>query len=72
MPSLSLELPLYPLTVRWSPSESEVFQDENEVECNLEEFDSENGRNNDAVFDNLGRSVRLRVQSLEIIECTLK
>jgi hypothetical protein len=72
MTSPPLEQPLYPLTVRWPSSESEVFQNENDVECNLEEFDSENVKNNAAVFDSLGRPVRLRVQALEIIKCTLK
>ena len=71
MSSPPLDHPIYPLTVRWSSSESEVFQNENDIECNLEDFDSEKKRNNAAVFDSLGRPVRLRVQALEVIECTL-
>ena len=68
----SLGQPLYPLTIRWPTSESEVFQTESDVECNLEEFDSERVSSNAPVFDSLGRPVRLKVRALEIIECELK
>jgi hypothetical protein len=64
--------PLFPLTVQWSSSEAEVFQDANDIECNLEDFDSENKRSSVSVKDSLGRPVRLKVEALEVIECSLK
>jgi hypothetical protein len=64
--------PVYPITVRWPDDVPDVYDNPNDLACNLEWFDSEDPAEPIEVVDGLGRPVRLEVEKLEIIACELK
>lgn len=65
MPTTS-EQPVFPLTVRFSDGKRVVVEDRFDAECNLEWLDSDDPEDPVEVLDGQGRSVRLRIEGLEI------
>lgn len=58
--------PTFPITIDWLKSrEIEHFNSMAELECNLEDFDSENGEA--IATDANGKRVRLRIELLNVI-----
>ncbi len=62
------ELPLY---VKFDDGEEWILNTVEEIECNLEWFDTDDGDKSAEVFDNQGRSVRLKVEGLQLFVCEL-
>lgn len=60
------ERPVFPLTVRFPDGETVVVEDRLDAECNLEWLDSDDPDDPVEVLDAQGRSVRLRIEGLEI------
>ena len=58
---------VFPISIRFQDGEVEEFQNREDLELNLEYFDSEKATDC-AVTDKLGRRVRLKVHALEIKE----
>lgn len=61
---------VFPISIRFEDGEVEEFQDREDLELDLEYFDSEKARDCE-VTDKLGRPVRLKVHALEIKELSL-
>ncbi len=65
--------PKFPIRIEYSDgTESEIFDNEVELACTLEWFDSDDDDYHAKVIDAKNRSVRLVVRKLEIIEFALK
>lgn len=65
--------PLFPLTVTFhEDGEVWVLSDLTDAACNLEWFDSEDAEEHVSVVDSLGRAVRLKIDSLQVVTCSLK
>jgi uncharacterized protein RhaS with RHS repeats len=64
--------PEYPLRVTFDDGEEWTLETPDEVECNLEWFDSEDGDDSAVVIDRNGRPVRLKVEKLTLLTCELK
>lgn len=60
----------FPISIRFEDGAVEEFQNREDLELDLEYFDSEKCRNCE-VTDKLGRRVRLKVHALEIKELLL-
>ena len=60
----------FPITVTFENGEAEQYASEQELECNLEHFDSETAKGC-AVVDAKGRRVRLKLDTLELKELRL-
>ncbi|MBD0373866.1 MAG: hypothetical protein ICV60_23845 [Pyrinomonadaceae bacterium] len=60
----------FPISVRFEDGEVEQYEDIEAVECNLEDFDSDEDVAAE-VRDILGRRVRLKVKLLELNELSL-
>jgi hypothetical protein len=65
--------PKFPLTVFFLEDKEEwVLDNEEELACNLEWFDSADEDENAIVTDSLGRNVRLKIMGLKVIICRLE
>lgn len=61
--------PLFPINVKFFEDDDEwVLDNEGEIASNLEWFDSRDPSENAGVIDSLGRSVRVKVEKLNLIE----
>jgi hypothetical protein len=61
---MKVDQPQFPVTFTWTSSgETEVFESLEEIECNVEHFDSSGGAAK--VTDAIGRPVRIRVSLLD-------
>lgn len=61
---------VFPITIRFEDGEVEEYESPQDLEMNLEDFDSEKDCNCE-VRDKVGRPVRLKVSLLEIKELSL-
>ena len=61
---------VFPISIRFEDGEVEEFQNQEDLELDLEYFDSEEARDCE-VTDKLGRRVRLKVFALEIKELSI-
>jgi len=61
---------VFPISIRFEDGEVEEFQNREDLELDLEYFDSEKARYCE-VIDKLGRRVRLKVHALEIKELSV-
>ena len=61
---------VFPISILFENGEVEEYQSPEELEMNLEDFDSEEDRNCE-VSDKLGRPVRLKVSLLKIKQLSL-
>jgi len=61
---------VFPISIRFEDGEVEEFQNREDLELNLEYFDSDKARDCE-VRDKLGRRVRLWVHALEIKELSV-
>ena len=59
--------PVFPLTVRFADGTTTVLEDIEDVETELEWFDTEDNAGDVEVRDSLGRRVSLRVEALRIV-----
>lgn len=65
--------PEFPITVLFhEDGEKWVLENEDQIACNLEWFDSADPEENSTVKDNRGRLIRLVVKKLEIQICELQ
>jgi len=62
---------MFPLTVRFEDGTSEVYEDQRDLELNLEDFDSDYYSGCE-VRDALGRQVFLRLKLLKMEELRLR
>ena len=63
--------PEFPLHIKFDDGEEWILETIEEVECNLEWFDTDDDDKSALVFDNYGKSVRLKVEALKLLVCEL-
>lgn len=61
---------VFPISIRFENGEVEEFQNREDLELDLEYFDSEKARDCE-ITDKLGRRIRLKVHALEIKELSV-
>lgn len=61
----------FPLHVKFDDGEEWILNTIEEVECNLEWFDTDDCDKSAEVFDDQGRHVRLKVEALKLLVCEL-
>ena len=59
--------PEFPLKIKFADGEEWVLETVEEVETNLEWFDTQDGDKSSLVFDRLGQPVRLKVERFELL-----
>ena len=65
--------PEFPIkVVFFEDNEEWVLENEEELACSLEWFDSDDEDENAIVTDSLGRNVRIKIKGLKIIICQLQ
>ena len=64
--------PEFPVKVKYSDGEEVELENEMELACDLEFFDSEHPEEDTLIFDRLGREVILKIEKLELIKFELK
>lgn len=66
-----MELPAFPLVVRYEDGEEEELASLDDAVTTLEWFDSDNPESEASVYDASGRRVRLKIEALKIIRFEL-
>lgn len=64
--------PKLPFHVIFEDGNRWILNNDDEIACNLEWFDSNDEDDTTKVIDDLGRPVRLKIEALKIIYCELE
>lgn len=64
--------PTFPLRIEFDDGDVWTLATSEEVACNLEWFDTEDGDDSARVHDATGKSVRLKVEAFEVLILELK